>query len=435
MFDKLQKKAVNVLLFFDLFKLNRKRPTEQDFVRLKKIQEKRLRKLMKKAYEIPFYRERFDRAGVKPEDIRTAEDLVKLPPLTKDELRTWMSQEANNPKYKDWFHDTTSGSSGVPLMLLYSPREKAYTMANWFRVMCIAGYNPFLGKTMSRKSAHSTSAGADTFLQKLGILRRGFLDQYAPGDEMVRQVNEYKPDFLYMNKSELMRLCLYCKENNSKIHQPKFYCPTGEMTDPAARKLFKEILGDGIIDAYGSAETGSCMLKLFDSTEHFIHYDSFAINIYDDNDQLADVGTVVITPLFKTDIPLINYKIGDKAASEMRNGIRYITSLQGRLNDFFRYDTGEVTTFFEITPIIAHCEDIVQIRFIQDSYTHIRVQCVQNQESEKTKEQVEQELDAALNAKFKHHFDIDFEWTNTIPPDSNGKLRMIVCEVDEHGKK
>ncbi len=431
MLDRLQKKAVNVLLFFDMLKLNRKLPTEADYPRLKRIQEKRLHKLMKKAYNIPFYRERFDTAGVKPEDIRTAEDLVKLPPLTKDELRAWMNEIGDDPKYKDWFHDTTSGSSGIPLMLLYSPREKAFMMADWFRVMCMAGYNPFFGKTMSRKSAHSTSAGADTFLQHLGILRRGFLNQYAPEADMVRQVNEYKPDFLYMNKTELMRLCLYCQKEKCEIYQPKFYCATGEMTDPAARKLFKEILGDGIIDAYGSAETGSCMLKLFDSPEHIIHYDAYAINIYDDNDQLADVGTVVITPLFKTDIPLINYKIGDKAVSEVRNGVRYITALQGRMNDFFRYDTGEVTTFFEIAPIIAHCEDVVQIRFIQDSYTHIHVQCVRSQDSDKTTEQIEEELDAALNAKFKHHFDLDFEWSDSIPPDKNGKLRMIVCKVEQ----
>ena len=435
MLDKLQKKMVNVFLFFDLMKLNRKYPKGDDYIRLKKIQEKRLHKLMKKAYQIPFYRERFDRAGVKPEDIRTAEDLVKLPPLTKDELRAWMNEEAEKPKYKDWFHDTTSGSSGKPLMLLYSPKEKAFMMADWFRVMRMAGYNPFRGKTMSRKSAHSTSAGADTFLQKFGILRRGFLNQYAPEEDMIKQVNEYKPDFLYMNKTELMRLCLYCKENHSDIWQPKFFCASGEMTDPAARKLFKEILGDGIIDAYGSAETGSCMLKLFDSPEHIIHYDAYVINIYDENDRLADAGSVVITPLFKTDIPLINYKIGDKAISEVRDGVRYVTSLQGRMNDFFRYDTGEVTTFFEIAPIIAHCEDVVQIRFVQDSYTHIVVQCVQSKESLKTLEQIEKELDEALNKKFKHHMDIDFEWSNSIPPDSNGKLRMIVCKVDENGKK
>ena len=47
MLDKLQKKLVNVFLFFDLMKLNRKYPKGDDYIRLKKIQEKRLHKLMK----------------------------------------------------------------------------------------------------------------------------------------------------------------------------------------------------------------------------------------------------------------------------------------------------------------------------------------------------------------------------------------------------
>ncbi len=114
----------------------------------------------------------------------------------------------------------------------------------------------------------------------------------------------------------------------------------------------------------------------------------------------------------------------------MRDGVRYVTSVQGRMNDFFRYDTGEVTTFFEIAPIIAHCEDILQIRFIQETYQQLRIQCVHNTaESRLTKEEVEKSLTEKLNGKFKHPFNIRYEWMDSIPPDQNGKLRMIVCKV------
>ena len=90
MFEKLERKLVNVLLFFDLFKMKTKIP--KDFTKVMRIQDKRVRKLVKKAYKIPFYKERFDRAGVRPEDIRTGDDLSKLPLLTKDELRAWMNE-------------------------------------------------------------------------------------------------------------------------------------------------------------------------------------------------------------------------------------------------------------------------------------------------------------------------------------------------------
>ena len=117
---------------------------------------------------------------------------------------------------------------------------------------------------------------------------------------------------------------------------------------------------------------------------------------------------------------------------EVRDGVRYITSVQGRMNDFFRYETGEVTTFFEIAPIIAHCEDILQMRFIQETYHKIHIQCVHNiAESKLTKEEVEKDMTAKLNAKFKHPFEIEYEWMDSIPPDKNGKLRMIVCKVQD----
>ena len=428
MLEKTQKKLINFILLLDLTKMKHHIP--KDFSGVKKIQNRRVHKLAIKAYQIPFYRDRFDSAGVTPDDIRCGDDLTKLPLLTKEELRAWMKEEDKNPKYKDWYHDTTSGSSGVPLMILVSPKEKAYNMANWFRVLLCAGYNPFFGKTMSRLSAHSVTGEHQAFFQKLGILRRGFLNQYASEDEMVKQVNNYKPDLLYANKTELMRLALYCKQNNVKLHKPKFFCPTGEKIDDVARTIFKEVFGPNIIDSYGTAETGACMVKLGEATEYTVHNDSFVVNIYDDNDKPADEGKIVVTPLYKTDLPLINYVVGDRVSSEVRNGVRFVSGVQGRMNDAFKYETGEVTTFFEIAPIIAHCEDVLQIRFVQEDYHNIKVQCVHSDEKDaRPIEVIEKELTEKLNAKFKHPFNISFEWSKVIPPDDNGKLRMIVSKV------
>ena len=326
-----------------------------------------------------------------------------------------------------WRHTETDLSSDTTAYLAEEtgPHELLLTGEYTVNEVTLSGRMMYCGWPY-----YAWSAGYDTALQRLGILRRGFLDQYAPEEEMIRQVNEYKPDFLYMNKTELMRLYLYCRQHSSKIYQPKFFVPTGEKTDDIARRLFKEVLGPGIIDSYGTAETGACMVKIGESPEYVVHNDSFVVNIYDDNDRPADDGKIVVTPLYKTDLPLINYSIGDKATSVTRNGVRFITGVQGRMNDFFRYETGEVTTFFEIAPIIAHCTDILQIRFIQESYDMIRIQCVYNkEESERTKDEVAAQLTADLNRKFKHPFRIEYDWMDSIPPDENGKLRMIVCKV------
>ncbi|HCE74027.1 MAG TPA: hypothetical protein DEP67_06160, partial [Lachnospiraceae bacterium] len=151
-----EKKWMNLYLFSDLPKMAHRIP--KDFTHVMKLQNERVQALARRAYEIPFYKERFDRAGVSPEDIRTGDDLTKLPVLTKDELRTWMGGLKDRPQYKDWICDTTSGSTGKPVSVLFSPREKAYMKANWYRVMLVAGYNPLTGKTMSRINAHDENA-------------------------------------------------------------------------------------------------------------------------------------------------------------------------------------------------------------------------------------------------------------------------------------
>jgi phenylacetate-coenzyme A ligase PaaK-like adenylate-forming protein len=172
------------------------------------------------------------------------------------------------------------------------------------------------------------------------------------------------------------------------------------------------------------------MVKLPGMDAHKIWHDSFVVNIHDDDGNLALEGKLACTPLFKKDLPLINYVVGDKVVSEIRDGERFITGVQGRLNDAFKYETGEVTTFFEIAPIIAHCSDLIQIRFIQEDYHNVTVQAVFNEkESTRTVEEVEADLRAQLEAKFKHPFNITFEWKDNLPPDDNGKLRMIVSKV------
>ena len=55
---------------------------------LRSIQEERIRKIVRYAYRnVPFYRKRFDEAGVKPESIRTLDDVAKIPFTMKADLR------------------------------------------------------------------------------------------------------------------------------------------------------------------------------------------------------------------------------------------------------------------------------------------------------------------------------------------------------------
>lgn len=55
---------------------------------MRKLQSERLIKTVKRCYEnVPFYKQKMDEMGVKPEDIKSIDDICKLPFTTKHDLR------------------------------------------------------------------------------------------------------------------------------------------------------------------------------------------------------------------------------------------------------------------------------------------------------------------------------------------------------------
>lgn len=55
---------------------------------LEALQLKRLQQTVERVYAtVPFYRKKFQEAGVTPDDIKSLEDLKRLPFTTKDDLR------------------------------------------------------------------------------------------------------------------------------------------------------------------------------------------------------------------------------------------------------------------------------------------------------------------------------------------------------------
>ncbi|RLF25756.1 MAG: hypothetical protein DRN01_06035, partial [Thermoplasmata archaeon] len=59
----------------------------QDRERIRRLQDKRLRKVVRYAYTVPLYHNKYKTAGINPGDIRGVEDIRKLPVVTKDDIR------------------------------------------------------------------------------------------------------------------------------------------------------------------------------------------------------------------------------------------------------------------------------------------------------------------------------------------------------------
>ena len=99
---------------------------------LRALQETRFATLMARGWQISFYQRLWGEKGIEPGDIRSLDDIGRLPVYDKTDL---MASVAANPPYGDFsgrgsdpvvFH-TTSGTTGRPQPLLFGPKGREIT--------------------------------------------------------------------------------------------------------------------------------------------------------------------------------------------------------------------------------------------------------------------------------------------------------------------
>lgn len=92
---------------------------------IKKLQIEKLKWQVKRIYEnVPMYRERMDKAGVKPEDIKELSDLAKLPFTTKQDLRDYYPYDLLAVPKKDIVRiHASSGTTGKQIVAGYTRND------------------------------------------------------------------------------------------------------------------------------------------------------------------------------------------------------------------------------------------------------------------------------------------------------------------------
>ena len=274
----------------------------------------KLREIVAYAYErAPAVKDRFDRAGVKPEDIRGAKDLERIPVLRKDEL---IELQKANPPF--------GGYLAVPIDSLeriyqspgpiYDPqRRRGFAMG--------AGLPPDFGKgqiVMNTWSYHIVPAGlgVDQAFRNLGFT---VVPMGTGNTELqVKVMHDLKvngfcgtPSFLkiIIDKAEEMG---YDFKNDFNL---TFAMVGGEMGGEPLRKLFQEKYGILCMggDAYATSDVGTIASGCEKQSGMHVTADGI-VEIVDPGTGKRlgpnEVGEVVVTP-FDDVYPLIRFGTGD----------------------------------------------------------------------------------------------------------------------------
>lgn len=121
-------------------------PREQ----IRALQEELLQRLVRRIFDgpIPFFRDRLVSAGLGPDDIKSLDDLVRVPRTTKDDLR---ASEAAHPPLGDYRGapvsasirvSTSTGTTGKPTIALFTAQDMAVEYEAGARMFQRQGYRP-----------------------------------------------------------------------------------------------------------------------------------------------------------------------------------------------------------------------------------------------------------------------------------------------------
>lgn len=226
----------------------------------------RLQALVAYAYEhTPFYRRKFDEAGLKPSDIRSLEDFKRKVPIT--DKSEFIGLQSQHPPYGDTLalpmdlvahHCETSGTTGIPLAIPYSMYDTVRYGESWVYGYWGLGIRP--ADTFYFAFGWGNFAGfwsAYWGARRLGcrVISGGGLDTKGHIDAILRM----KPTVLVSTPTFALRIAAVAREmgvdlSQSSIHFTYHAGEPGPTALPGMREQIESAWGAKAGELLGIAE-------------------------------------------------------------------------------------------------------------------------------------------------------------------------------------
>jgi phenylacetate-CoA ligase len=330
---------MNIKTLVDLYGLlkNQRLSAKQ----LRQIQNQKLRRMVKHAYEnVVYYRRLFKAAGILPGDIQGVDDLHKIPITYKSNLQDQDGLEflSKNNSHKI-ISMTTSGSTGFPLAAKLTQGEYAYWKLLLLRFYLGAGAGLMDNFVIL---AHPWRFPKQKkWFQYFGILRHKYVSALKSPAVFTAEIAKAKPDII-LGYGGALKLFLLELEKTPRLKKfPRLIFSSAERLDQETRKLAKQLLGTDIIDLYSTVETGPLAWQCQSKRGYHINIDSVVVECIDKDakTQVAKPGRIVCTNLFNFTMPFIRYCLDDIGTLTDRrcdcgSGFPLLESLEGKASDF-----------------------------------------------------------------------------------------------------
>jgi len=351
---------------------------------LRRLQEKKLRRLIAHAYDrVPYYRRLFDSAGLKPEDIRGVADLSRIPATSKAQLVELPLKDitARGTDPRRCRVTTTSGTTGVPFKIYYRPKDLTRINFGWVRTYLAHGMKVWHRIGAFRGWHHEDIK--KNWYEYLGLWRRLTLSSGERPETWIAELRRWRPQVILGYAMTLNLLAEAISEGRVRNIRPKMIFHTSGLLHPRDRESIGRALGSKVVDIYGSDEGGCIAWECPVCAGYHINVDLVVLEILEGLQPArpGQEGDVVITNLNSFAMPLIRYRQEDVAALSLETpscgrGLPLMKDIQGRIDDFILLPSGKRISPHPFYWAILMVPGISQWRVVQEARDLLKVEVV-----------------------------------------------------------
>lgn len=404
---------------------------------IENYQNEKLRHLIRHAYEnVPYYRDRWRALKISPEDIRSREDLHKLPVVTKEDVRThaasFVSQKT--PK-RELLSRHTSGTTGKGLHFYMTREAIAFQWAVWWRHRMRFGVAPgawhanFTGQRVVPITQSTPPYWRWNRPMRQVLIN---MQSLAPGkiDSIVDLLNSQSFEFYAGYPSFIHMLALNAADAGLRLTSPPRMIFTGaeNMLDFQRRDI-EAFTGATLSDHYGSTE--ACVNA--SRCPEFVYHEDFEFCIIEGIERASgDPAKTIVSTGFGCDaFPFIRYETGDTAVWH-ENGENCLCGrksatllrIEGRCDDYVI--TPEGARIARLDYLFKDALNVKEAQIVQEKLGEIRI-IVAHRSAYGTNDEMKIRRD--IKSWLSPSLQVQFEYVDEVPREPNGKFRAVLSRI------
>jgi phenylacetate-CoA ligase len=353
---------------------------------LRGMRDRRLREIVLHASRhVPYYRELFESRRIDPREIRSAEDLERLPLIDKvvvarDPGRFLSSSRSG----RHAMPFRTSGSTGTRLTVhhdyasllanvAFGERERAVLAG-----LCRREFGYQEAYVLYPGSTNETVRG---FYERWTFIptrpERLMLSVLDPLERTVELIDEFRPDLLVSYGSYLEMLFKALAARGLEMHRPRALVYVSDAMTPEGRAFVEAQFGIPVLSRYNAVEAFKIGFSCEQRTGFHLHGDLCHVKIVDgrgDPVGPGERGEVVISNLVNRATVLLNYRLGDLASISPTpcpcgRTLQLLSELEGRVEDIICLPDGRFVHPRAVWLVFKQRHDVLQYQLTQEEPT------------------------------------------------------------------